>query len=250
MKRIRRFPGPVPGLADYRSQAGDKASWRGYRSRRAGLARHQQLVGSLAGLQHGLCGYCEIDLREGDRQVEHVIPVSDPNRGAAHELDAGNLIACCRGGASDDPGVRQDQGRFSPPEESCGHAKGNNVTPAFVDPRTLPDLPSLTRVRPDGRIEADRGACEAAGWSTNDVEETIRILGLNVQRLRRARRDYWINLSGTMPKYCGDPNAMEEWARTRLLPQIGNLPKFFTTNRSYFGELGERVLAEEPRDWI
>ena len=240
----------MPGLAKYQNQAGLKASWQGYRKHPAGLQRYLELVKNLTDLQHGLCGYCEIDLRERDRQVEHVIPVSDPNRGAAHALDAGNMIACCRGGASDDPSVQQDPERFAPPEESCGHAKRDNVAPEFVDPRTLPDLPSLTRVRPDGRIEVDTSACQSTGWSVDDVEKTIRILGLNVQRLRRARRDYWSNLSGMMPKYRGDSNAMRNWARSRLLPQNGSLHKFFTTHRSYFGVLGERVLAEEPRDWI
>ena len=247
MKRIRRFLGPIPGLAGYRRQAGANASWQGYRNRPAGLARYRKLVDYLADLQHGLCGYCEIDLRAGDRQVEHVIPVS---RSPAHALDPGNMIACCRGGASDDPGVRQDQERFSPPEESCSLAKGANVAPAFVDPRMLPDLPSLTRVHLDGRIEVDTSACNATGWSPDNVDKTIRILGLNVQRLRRARRDYWSNLSGMMSKYGGDPNAMREWARGQLLPQNGSLPKFFTTSRSYFGAVGERILAEEPRDWI
>ena len=255
MKRILRLQGPIPGLFEYQNQAGCGASWQGYRNRPAGQKRYRKLVEDLADLQHGLCGYCEIDLREKDRQVEHVIPVSDPNRGAAYALDAGNMIACCRGGASDDGNVRQDRARSScptdPTEESCGQAKGDDVDPAFMDPRTLPDLPSLMRVRPDGRIETDPGACQAAERSVDDVERTIRILGLNVQRLRRARRDYWSILSHMMPKYRDHPDVMEQWARRNLLPDDdGNLFKFFTTTRSYFGELGERVLAEEPRDWI
>ena len=248
--------GPIPGLADYRRQAGAHASWEGYRNRPAGQKRYQELVENLADLQHGLCGYCEIDLHKKDRQVEHAIPVSDPARGAAHALDAGNLIACCRGGASDDLEVRRDPDRFSPSQASCGHAKGGEIDPAFVDPRTLPDLPSLMRVRPndglnDGLIEADIGACQAAGRSADDVEGTIRVLGLNVPRLKRARQDHWSNLSHMMPKYRDHPDAMEQWARRNLLPDNdGNLFKFFTTTRSYFGELGESVLAEEPRDWI
>ena len=252
MKRIRRLQGPIPGLDEYRNRAGGNASWQGYRNHPAGLNRYRELIEDLADLQHGLCGYCEIDLREGDRQVEHVIPVSAPIRGPAHALDAGNLIACCRGGASDDPAVRRNSERFTPSEASCGHAKGDSAAPAFVDPRTLPGLPSLTRVRPDGRIEVDKGACQATGRSANDVEETIRILGLNVQRLQRARRNYWSNLAKQMPKYRShpNPNAMRDWTHSRLLPRNGSLPKFFTTNRSYFGELGERILAEEPRDWI
>ena len=256
MKRIRRLQEPIPGLADYRRQAGAHASWEGYRRRPAGQKRHRKLVENLADLQHGLCGYCEIDLREEDRQVEHVIPVSDPHRGPAHALDAGNLIACCRGGVSDAPEVQQDPKRFPPSQKSCGHAKGGKVDPAFVDPRTLPDLPSLMRVRPndglnDGLIEADVGTCQAAGRSADDVERTIQLLGLNVPQLKRARQDHWSNLSHMMPLYRDHPDAIEQWARRNLLPDIdGNLFKFFTTTRSYFGELGERVLAEEPRDWI
>ena len=160
------------------------------------------------------------------------------------------MIACCRGGVSDDPDVQGDRERFSPREGSCGHAKGDIAAPGFVDPRTVPDLPSLTRVRPDGRIEADTGACADAGWSTDSVEKTIRILDLNVQRLRTARKDYWDNLSSKMPAYRGNPNAMEEWARSRLLPKNGALSKFFTVSRSYFGPLGEAILEEEPRGWI
>lgn len=248
MKRIRRFRGPVPDLAAYRRQAGAQASWNGYRSHGAGRRRYRGLVETLAGLQHGLCGYCEIDLREGDRQVEHVVPTSAG--GPARALDAANMIACCRGGASDDSDVRGDRERFSPPDESCGHAKGDTADPEFVDPRALPALPSLTRVRPDGRIEADMDACAAAGRSADSVEKTVRILGLNVQRLRTARKEYWDNLSGKMPAYRGDSDATEDWARSRLLPKNGTLPKFFTTSRSYFGELGERILAQRPRNWV
>ena len=247
MKRIRQFPGPVPGLADYREQAGSGVSWEGYRRRLAGGRRYRELVERLADLQHGLCGYCEIDLVEGDRQVEHVI---SRNKAPDRDLDAENMIACCRGGASDDSDVRGDRERFSPPDASCGHAMGNTDDPEFVDPRTVPDLPSLTRVRPDGQIKADTGACANAERSADSVEKTIQILGLNGQRLRTARKKYWDNLSGKMPAYRDDSNAMEEWARSRLLPKNGTLPKFFTVSRSYFGELGEQILAEEPREWI
>ena len=252
MKRIRRFKGPIPGLAKYRRNVGDQATWQGYRSHPAGQRRRQQLLESLIDLQHGLCGYCEIDLREGDHQIEHVVPRSDPAQGQALALEATNMIACCLGGASDAPDVLQDQERISSLGKSCGLAKGDSANPAFVDPRNLPDLPSLTHVQPDGRIEANASACQAAERSANDVEKTIEILGLNVQRLQRARRDYWNNLMRMMPRYQGDSNAISNWAQNRLLPQTqsGILRKFFTTSRSYFGELGERILAEEPRDWI
>lgn len=248
MKRIRRLAKPIPGLATYKRQAGDGASWKGYRRRLAGQHRYRKLVKRLADLQHGLCGYCEINLVENDHQVEHVVPQSDLTEGAALALDAANMIACCRGGASDDPDVQEDRERSG--EQSCGLAKGRKSLPELADPRTLPELPSLTRVRPDGRIEADASACQTVERSS-EMAEAIEILRLNVPRLRRAREDYWANLERMMRDYRQDSNAMRAWARSRLsTQQNGNLHKFFTTSRSYFGELSERILAEQPRDWV
>lgn len=249
MKRIRRLPAPIPGLAEYRENARDAASWRGYRGRGAGTRRYRRLIDGLADLQHGLCGYCEIDLLN-DRQVEHVVPISDPDQGAALALEAANMIACCLGGGSDSPQIRQDRERFSPGEASCGLAKGNRTLPDRVDPRELPELPSLTHVRLDGYIEADASACRTAQRSASDVTKAIEILGLNVPRLLRARRDFWDNLRRVMPRYQGNSDAIRRWAQNCLLPRNGSLRKFFTTSRSYFGELGERILAEKPRNWV
>ena len=243
------MPPPVPGLADYRKNAGDKATWEGYRSHSAGARRYRRLIDGLANLQHGLCGYCEINLL-CDRQVEHVVPISNPNRGSALALEAANMIACCLGGGSNDPEVRQDQERFSPGEASCGLAKGNRTLPDRVDPRELPALPSLTRVRLDGYIEANASACQTAGRSASDVTKAIEILGLNVARLVRARRDFRDNLAWATHRCQGDSDAIRRWAQNYLLPQKGSLRKFFTTSRSYFGKLGERILAEEPRNWV
>lgn len=201
----------------------------------------------LEDLQHGLCGYCEIDLRDGDIAVEHVAPKSRyPDRA----LDAGNVIACCRGGVSDDPEVKGDKERSFRPGSSCGDAKANEFSLEFVDPRDLPAVPSLIRVRRNGWIEADEDACRQAGRDADSVNDTIWLLGLNIERLRRARRSYWRNLNRQMRKYGGDARAQEKWARSRLLPEDGRLAKFFTTSRSFFGGLAETILAEAPQEWI
>ena len=98
MKRIRKLQNPTPGLEAYLNEchAGEE-SWEGFRNHAASASR-RELVKSLATLQRGLCGYCEIDLTERDAQVEHVIPRSDPSRGALEELNPDNMIACCLGG--------------------------------------------------------------------------------------------------------------------------------------------------------
>ena len=73
MKRIQPLDGPTPGLADYLEGDGHQANWDGFGSHHGGAAK-RELTESLCSIQHGLCGYCEIDITENDRQVEHVIP--------------------------------------------------------------------------------------------------------------------------------------------------------------------------------
>ena len=190
MKRIRGLDGPTPGLVRYLANAGPKASWRGFRRRDSGRSR--DLVEALTRLQHGLCGYCEIDLREEDRQIEHIVPRSDPIEGEERSLDATNMIACCRGGELAE--LSADEERFRPPRRenlSCGQAKRDTTNVDFIDPRSLPALPSLLRVGYDGRIQADQASCENAECSVDAVNRTIETLGLNVERLRVARERRW-----------------------------------------------------------
>ena len=97
VKAVRTLQEPTRGLRDYLEIEAETTSWTGFRAHDAGGA-YQDLIAALTDLQHGLCGYCEIDLTARDHQVEHVIPQSDPAQGAARALDVTNLIACCKGG--------------------------------------------------------------------------------------------------------------------------------------------------------
>lgn len=247
MKRIRRLAAAPSGLAEYREVEGRTSDWEGFRSHWAGQA-HRQLLDTLDTLQHGLCGYCETRLIETDRQVEHVIPRSDPVAGRRLALEASNLIACCKGGTkSGGNGERRaDPMRWN---RSCGEAKGATRDPAFLDPREVPALPSLTRVRPSGHLEVVRESCATAGLDPSRVERTIAILGLNVERLRRARRRRWVLLDRQWRPHRDDAEVMAEGARDALLTE-DRLPRFFTTVRSFFGEAAETVLAESPEDWV
>ena len=244
---------PPRGLGDYLDRVGHSAEWEDFRSHDAGNS-YRELLNELIDGQHGLCGYCEIDLTELDRQVEHSVPRSDPI-GASRALDVTNMIACCKGGTAGVYGDARsrDETRYREPvrhHQSCGQKKGDRVDKDLIDPRTLPALPSLTRVLLDGTMEADAAECEAVGESAHRVERTIEILGLNVRRLRDARERHWRTLNDAWKDYVDDPDMMGEVARGELLPKKGRLPRFFTTNRSYFGSAGERILAEHPQAWI
>ena len=224
MKRIRGLPDGTPGLKDYLEVETQGASWDAFHSHLGGRA-HRGLIEELVDLQHGLCGYCEIRLTELDRQVEHVVPQSDPVQGASRALDFRNLIACCKGGTW----RSSDGSRYLRPvrqNRTCGEEKGARRIKAFLDPRELPAAPSLARVLEDG---------------------------LNARRLRIARERRWRALSdawGEWTERLSDPDQMHEAARRELLPANGRLSQFFTTARSYFGPLAERVLDEPPRAWI
>ncbi len=259
MKRIRPMQDPTTGLADYLHQELGESTWGKFRYHDKGTA-YQELRNALVSLQHGLCGYCEINLLKDDSQIEHVIPQNDSAGIAADILAPANLIACCKGGTAKNlygPDVLDpDPERFLPPAKdnvSCGQAKNNIYDPRFIDPRDLPALPSLLRVRDDGTIHADEDACSAAGVSVCSVKQTIEILGLNVRRLKRDRAEHWQHLNLYLDGLTNTPEdeVMEQAARAELIPDnSGVLPKFFTTSRSYFGQLSESILGEYPRPWI
>lgn len=251
MKRIRRLPDRPAGLQDYLEVETQRASWEGFRSHDGGRA-HRELIQELTDLQHGLCGYCEIGLSEVDHQVEHVVPRSDPVQGPSLVLDYRNLIGCCKGGTwrgSDDSRYLEPVRR----NRSCGEKKGARMIPASLEPRSLPALPPLLRVFDDGRIEADSKACTHLGVSPEDVNGIIEMLNLNARRLREARERRWRALNdewGDWTERLADRDRLHEAARRELLPDGGRLAQFFTTARSYFGPVAERVLGEAPQAWI
>ena len=248
MKRIRSLRDRTPGLTDYLEVETQRASWEGFRSHDGGRA-YREVVETLTNLQRGLCGYCEIRLTEVDRQVEHVVPQSHPRRGTLLALAVENLMACCKGGTA----YRDDPDRYWKPvkqNRSCGEAKGDRADSEFMDPRALPEFPSLIRVLDDGQVEADPEACGSEGMSATSVTLTIELLNLNARRLRVARAKRWRALNDEWGERLADTEEMQRAARIEVLPVDGRLPEFFTTSRSYFGPAAERVLQEQPRTWV
>ena len=256
MKKIHELDEPTLGVAEYLDSVGDDAHWNGFRDHNAG-ASYNELIEKLVDVQHGLCGYCEINLIELDLQIEHVIPRSDPQQGSSKEVDITNMIACCKGGTSPvfAPSEKSsDEDRYSDPVKdnwSCGQAKGNRNDADFLDPRKLPALPSLTKVLVDGRIEVDEEACKSVGIPAARVTRTIEILNLNAERLRLAREARRNDLVELSRRVADNQSKMDAWICSVLTPDdAGRLDSFFTTARSYFGPLAKRVLAQQPQGWI
>ncbi len=250
MKKIRALNNPTPGLAEYRNCVGEKANWDEFRSHISG-ASYDELRESLTRSQHGLCAYCEIEIKGWRRQVEHVVPQSDAKLGKAKTFDIANMIACCLGGPTSEAGSGKGHGKRGGP--SCGQAKGNQSDERFIEPRKLPALPSLMRVIDNGLIEADEIACRMAGFLPDRVTRTIEILNLNSERLRSARENRWNGLEEELGQvdHPDDPEVLNDWIRSELRPdETRRLVPFFTTSRSYFAPLSEGILAEDPQEWI
>ena len=247
MKRIRAMVGPTLGLSSYLEEA-TTADYDDFRAYRGGVA-YRELIADLIDLQRGLCAYCEIDLHELDRQIEHVAPRSGHPEAA---LQASNMVACCKGGSASLFESKDEERFLKPPRRnlSCGQAKAGRDDPQFLDPRQLPALPSLLAVRNDGRIEADDDACQSEDEAAK-VEKTIEILGLNVERLRAARERRWRDLLEVWAPHFRSDQAMTQGARAALLPgEGGRLARFFTTRRSFFGRHGEHVLSLAADSWV
>ena len=241
MKKIREVDESTPDLAEYLNVVGANANWTEFCSHKSGASRNE-LMDALAQNQHGLCAYCEIAIPAWPRQIEHVIPRSDPQHGTTKELDITNMIACCVGGTR--LKAKKSGGH------TCGQAKGNQNDENFIDPRILPARPSLTKILRNGHIIADEEACESEGIPTARVRRTIDILNLNAERLRLVRTKYWNELVERSGQF-DDPDTMNAWIRTLLTPdENGQLTPFFTTNRCYFGPISEPILAQQPQTWI
>ena len=238
----------------YLYDAGRCPSWDGFKSHKRGES-FKKLRDSLIQNQHNLCAYCEIDLIESDRQIEHFIPRSDPLDGKNSELEITNLLACCQGGSkrqySTQTGRRSVDRYLEPVADnlSCGQAKGNAKLPQV--PWEVPSSPSLFMVEFDGTIRPESGSCEEVNVPVEIVSRTIEILGLNVDRLRRARERYWEDLLDKTGDFIQDSEKLQSMASHMLVPNRGGtLEPFFTTTRSFLGSDAESVLDRSHGAWI
>jgi uncharacterized protein (TIGR02646 family) len=263
VKPIQGLDGPTPGLGDFVRQFPEEHDWEIFKVYANGRP-YAELLAALVEKQHGLCCYCEVDLVELDWQVEHFH--SKRNRSFAVNLttDHRNLLAACCGGTRSDlwgnrnprEAARAPLRHRDPTKEnlSCGQAKDrhepNALRTAVIDPRQLPTALLVLRVALDGRLEVDEAACTTAGLDPGALGQTIRILGLNCERLRIAREDRLKFLAESF-KGEEDIEILLAAARQNLLPDAdGRLFRFFTTSRSFFREAAEAVLAEPPQAWI
>ena len=129
MKRIFKSPEAPEGLREFAAQYPDE-TWEHFR--RANRRGYREVKKQLLCDQHGLCAYCEINIKFADEEgevddfrVEHFYPKSETDF-AVHNyhLDWHNLLGVCHGGSQ--PNVEDAEVRFSrrKADRSCDVPKG------------------------------------------------------------------------------------------------------------------------------
>lgn len=253
MRSIKRPPPEAFAVLDAFAAQHPTATWEGFREHDNGLG-YRALRQALCEAQHGLCAYCEVTVDrprlDGLRaQVEHVVEKSRSDElGRNLHLDGGNLVLACTGGGR----VELQPPLYHPPlpeNLSCGQSKELRGKEApLVDPRELPPSPPLLRVNDTGSITIDSANCGVAGIDEQTLDQTVDVLGLRCPRLQSAREDWWFDLLVLTEDLIAaeSPDGLEELAREILLPDAGGrLSPFWTTSRSFFGQLAETLLAED-----
>lgn len=115
-----------------------------------------------------ICCYCEMRVSQQGSHIEHLKPQSECSD--EETIEYTNLLACCQG-----------EGEVSRKPEHCGQKRGNNLLQ--ITPLDLA-CSSAFCFTEDGQILANKDLPikEAA-------ELTINVLGLNIPKLQRMRRE-------------------------------------------------------------
>lgn len=272
MKHVRALAAEPPLLAQYRTKYPAEeqrpaneatASWEGFKTDQPA---YKELLAKLAEAQQGLCIYCEQRLVDAarpvdengnvvfvsnDYQVEHVRSKSGA---VGRVLDWHNLALGCGGGTylhhSDSSRVYTNA-----LNTSCGQTKGDEDLPAGCDPRTFPLTDALVEVGIDGRLSVNAQHCAAAGIAQTNVENTITLLNLDCERLRKARQDVGDNtrswfvfmleeLLSPQLTLAQRGQFIDLLVARRLQPDAQQaLPRFWTTERSAIGAPAEAWLV-------
>lgn len=258
MKRVQKSPEEPELLTRYK-QRYPHDIWEKFHHRsRDG---YRQVKRQIFQDQHGLCAYCEIDIKLTDEEdlvddfrVEHF----HPKTGTEHEernyhLEWKNMLGVCHGGSQ--PRVAEANYRFSKMKEdrSCDVPKGGkSINTEILNPLQIPAKERLFAFDSfTGAISVDENTCP--GMLRRKAENSITELNLNAPRLKRLRLKVIEVLQDQLAEMAGLgislEESMDQLARILLIPNSDNqYPAFFTTIRWFLGDAAETVLKE--REYI
>ncbi len=254
MKRIFKSPEVPEGLRSFAGLYPDE-TWE--RFRRANRRGYREIKKQLLKDQHGLCAYCEINIKLADEEgcvddfrVEHFFPKSETDFSVHnYHLDWHNLLGVCHGGSQ--PNVEDAEERFSRRkiDRSCDVPKGGKpINERILNPLEIPAGVRIFRYASHtGRIIVDEDTCPPE--LVRKARNTIRELNLNAPRLMRMRREAITVLEDELAKALDAGADMEQFlsflAASFLLPDAeGNCQAFFSVIRWFLGPAAEELLSE------
>lgn len=254
MKRIFKSPETPEGLRRFAEEYPDE-TWE--RFRRTNRRGYREVKKQLLKDQHGLCAYCEINIKFADEEgevddfrVEHFYPKGETDFSVHnYHLDWQNLLGVCHGGSQ--PNVEDAEERFSKRkiDRSCDVPKGGKpINQRILNPLKIPaDVRIYRYAAHSGRMIVDEDTCPPE--LIRKARNTIRELNLNAPRLMRMRREAIMVLEDEIENATGAGTDMDEvlnmLAESFLLPDDnGNCQAFFSLIRWFLGDAAERVLSE------
>lgn len=208
--------------------------------------------------QGNLCCYCEIDTKHGlgigtnDFRVEHFYPKSKSDENNNWALDWKNMLGCCHGGS--ERYVTDANIRFTElhGERHSDVLKGENVwNDTILNPLDIPSFPILFRHQNDGGFLVREENCVNAGIDIEKAKNCLDAekLNLNSKKLKSLRKSVLDALREQIQNQLSIGMTIEQAMFSVVEAQLrknyeGNFPAFFTTIRSYFGEIAEKHLRQ------
>lgn len=208
--------------------------------------------------QSNLCCYCEIETKQGlgngkdDFRVEHFHPKSDksdPNRNWGLEWQ--NMLGCCHGGQ--EKYVTDSSNRFIPKhtERHSDVLKQNHIWDGeILNPLEIPPFPIFFHAhRSDGSLSVLQSNCFDSGICTEKANNCLdsEKLNLNSEILKGLRKKAMDALNEQIGVELSHGLSMDQVMIKIVKAQLrknedGHWPTFFTTVRSYLGQVAEVYL--------
>ncbi|MDS7932142.1 retron system putative HNH endonuclease [Acinetobacter sp. V91_7] len=248
MKKINKSLPPNPLTEFYASH--EKGSWDNFRNHSDSYDRLKELIFLDQG---GLCGYCEDsigDLDKTKRQIEHFHDKADKDYSINNwALDWNNVFGVCKGGSD-------QKAKFPTPQNlSCdahkNHYLDSPITEGvYLNPLEIPYSSIFSFDKATGFLVPNEEVCKFLDeYKPNNysnfkelVDETIKVLNLNCDRLALKRRLILFEYNRIIQR-------AREMNNTKIREQLTEhwfqkkWPSFFTVRRYLLGEIAEQYLA-------
>lgn len=206
-------------------------------SRWGSFGQKRAVMQNLLAEQFQLCCYSELRAdQEGlGHHIEHV---ENKSQNPLRTFDYSNLSACALDSAQDLQAFKA-QGR----EVFGGHAAGKQGSCdmlRFISCHRA-DCHRFFAYLSDGRVVPPSSL---SAQERDQAQYTIDLLNLNSPFLVTRRRQWWDELDGLYEEHVQKTWSLLELAAVDLVPANGQVSRFFSLTRQFFGPLAETVLQQ------